>query len=244
MLALFRKEISSFFSALTGYVVIAIFLLANSLFIWVFPGELNVLDSGYASLDTLFFIAPWVFLFLIPAITMRMFSEERRTGTIELLFTKPLSDLEIVLAKYLAGVVLVIFSLLPTLIYYISVYSLGSPVGNIDVGGFWGSFIGLFFLAGVYVAIGVFTSSFTDNQIISFLFAILISFVLYTGFDSVSSLPVFHSVNQFIVAIGINEHYRSMSRGVIDSRDIVYFLGTISLFLFATKFILQSRKWS
>ncbi len=244
MLALFRKEISSFFSALTGYVVIVIFLLANSFFIWVFPGELNVLDSGYASLDTLFFIAPWVFLFLIPAITMRMFSEERRTGTIELLFTKPLSDLEVVLAKYFAGIVLVIFSLLPTLIYYISVYLLGSPVGNIDVGGFWGSFIGLFFLAGVYVAIGIFTSSFTDNQIISFLFAILISFVLYTGLDSLSSLPVFQSVNQSIVAIGINEHYRSMSRGVIDSRDIVYFLGTISLFLFATKFILQSRKWS
>lgn len=244
MLALFRKEISSFFSALTGYVVIAIFLLANSLFIWVFPGELNVLDSGYASLDTMFFIAPWVFLFLIPAITMRMFSEERRTGTIELLFTKPLSDLEVILAKYFAGLMLVVFSLLPTLIYYISVYLLGSPVGNIDVGGFWGSFIGLFFLAGVYVAIGLFTSSFTDNQIISFLFAILLSFILYTGFDSISSLPVFQSINQLIAAIGINEHYKSMSRGVIDSRDIVYFLGIIILFIFTTKFVLQSRKWS
>ncbi|MDX2443300.1 MAG: gliding motility-associated ABC transporter permease subunit GldF [Bacteroidales bacterium] len=244
MLALFRKEISSFFSALTGYVVIAIFLLANSLFIWVFPGDLNVLDSGYASLDTLFFIAPWVFLFLIPAITMRMFSEERRTGTIELLFTKPLSDLEVILAKYFAGLMLVVFSLLPTLIYYISVYLLGSPMGNIDVGGFWGSFIGLFFLAGVYVAIGLFTSSFTDNQIISFLFAILLSFILYTGFDSISSLPLFQSVNQLIAAIGINEHYKSMSRGVIDSRDIVYFLGIIILFIFTTKFVLQSRKWS
>ncbi len=244
MLALFRKEISSFFSALTGYVVIAIFLLANSLFIWVFPGDLNVLDSGYASLDTMFFIAPWVFLFLIPAITMRMFSEERRTGTIELLFTKPLSDLEVILAKYFAGLMLVVFSLLPTLIYYISVYLLGSPMGNIDVGGFWGSFIGLFFLAGVYVAIGLFTSSFTDNQIISFLFAILLSFILYTGFDSISSLPVFQSVNQLIAAIGINEHYKSMSRGVIDSRDIVYFLGIIILFIFTTKFVLQSRKWS
>lgn len=244
MLALFRKEISSFFSALTGYVVIAIFLLANSLFIWVFPGELNVFDSGYASLDTMFFIAPWVFLFLIPAITMRMFSEERRTGTIELLFTKPLSDLEVILAKYFAGLMLVVFSLLPTLIYYISVYLLGSPVGNIDVGGFWGSFIGLFFLAGVYVAIGLFTSSFTDNQIISFLFAILLSFILYTGFDSISSLPVFQSINQLIAAIGINEHYKSMSRGVIDSRDIVYFLGIIILFIFTTKFVLQSRKWS
>jgi len=244
MLALFRKEISSFFSALTGYVVIGIFLLANSLFIWVFPGGLNVLDSGYASLDTLFFIAPWVFLFLIPAITMRMFSEERRTGTIELLFTKPLSDIEVILAKYMAGLVLVIFSLLPTLIYFISVYILGSPVGNIDVGGFWGSFIGLFFLAGIYVAVGIFTSSFTDNQIISFLFAILLSFILFTGFDSISSLPLFESINQFVATIGINEHYKSMSRGVIDSRDIVYFIGIITVFLFGTKLILQSRKWS
>ncbi len=244
MLALFRKEISSFFSALTGYVVIGIFLLANSLFIWVFPGGLNVLDSGYASLDTLFFIAPWVFLFLIPAITMRMFSEESRTGTIELLFTKPLSDIEVILAKYLAGLVLVISSLLPTLIYFISVYILGSPVGNIDVGGFWGSFIGLFFLAGIYVAIGIFTSSFTDNQIIAFLFAILLSFILFTGFDSISSLPLFESINQFVVTIGINEHYKSMSRGVIDSRDIVYFIGIITIFLFSTKLILQSRKWS
>lgn len=244
MLALFRKEINSFFSALTGYVVIGIFLLANSLFIWVFPGGLNVLDSGYASLDTLFFIAPWVFLFLIPAITMRMFSEERRTGTIELLFTKPLSDIEVILAKYLAGLVLVIFSLLPTLIYFISVFILGSPIGNIDVGGFWGSFIGLFFLAGIYVAIGIFTSSFTDNQIISFLFAILLSFILFTGFDSISSLPLFEPINQFVATIGINEHYKSMSRGVIDSRDIVYFIGIITVFLYSTKFILQSRKWS
>ena len=244
MLALFRKEINSFFSALTGYVVIGIFLLANSLFIWIFPGGLNVLDSGYASLDTLFFIAPWVFLFLIPAITMRMFSEERRTGTIELLFTKPLSDIEVILAKYLAGLVLVIFSLLPTLIYFISVFILGSPIGNIDVGGFWGSFIGLFFLAGIYVAIGIFTSSFTDNQIISFLFAILLSFILFTGFDSISTLPLFESINQFVATIGINEHYKSMSRGVIDSRDIVYFIGIIAVFLYSTKFILQSRKWS
>ncbi|MCK4837139.1 MAG: ABC transporter permease, partial [Candidatus Aminicenantes bacterium] len=188
MLALFRKEISSFFSTLTGYVVIVVFLLANSLFIWIFPGNLNVLDSGYADLETLFIIAPWVFLFLVPAITMRMFSEEQHSGTIELLFTKPLSDLKIILAKYLAGLLLVLFSLLPTLVYFGSVYFLGNPVGNIDLGGFWGSYFGLFFLAGIYVAIGTFTSSLSDNQIISFLLAVLISFIFYTGFDSISSL--------------------------------------------------------
>lgn len=242
MLALFRKEISSFFSTLTGYVVIVVFLLANSLFIWIFPGNLNVLDSGYADLETLFIIAPWIFLFLVPAITMRMFSEEQQSGTIELLFTKPLSDLKIILAKYLAGLLLVLFSLLPTLVYFGSVYFLGNPVGNIDLGGFWGSYFGLFFLAGIYVAIGTFTSSLSDNQIISFLLAVLISFIFYTGFDSISSLQVLHSIDQWIVLIGINEHYRSMSRGVIDSRDIVYFIIVISLFLYFTKFILQSRK--
>lgn len=244
MTALFRKEISSFFSTLTGYFVIIVFLLANSFFIWIFPGELNVLDSGYASLDTLFIIAPWVFLFLVPAVTMRMFSEEKRSGTFELLFTRPLSDFSIISAKYFASLILVIFALLPTLVYYFSVYYLSYPVGNIDIGGFWGSFIGLFFLAAIYVAVGIFTSSITDNQIVSFLLAILISFILYAGFDSISALPVLHSIDQWVIRIGINEHYRSMSRGVIDSRDIIYYLCVIFLFLFVTKFVLQSRKWS
>lgn len=244
MLALFRKEISSFFSTLTGYVVMIVFLLANSLFIWIFPGEMNVLDSGYADLDTLFFLAPWVFLFLIPAITMRMFSDEKKSGTFELLFTRPISDFKIILAKYIASLVLVIFSLLPTLVFFISVYLLGNPPGNLDIGGFWGSFIGLFFLAGIYAAIGIFTSSLTDNAIVSFILSLLISFVLYIGFDFISALPVFHAINDIIIRLGINEHYRSMSRGVIDSRDMVYYLSTITLFIFFTKFVLQSRKWS
>jgi len=244
MLALFRKEISSFFSTLTGYVVIVVFLLANSLFIWIFPGEMNVLDSGYANLDTLFFMAPWVFLFLVPAITMRMFSDEKKSGTFELLFTRPISDLKIILAKFLASIVLVLFSLAPTLIYFISVYLLGNPIGNLDIGGFWGSFIGLFFLAGIYTAIGIFSSSVTDNSIVSFILALLITFILYIGFDYLSALPVFHAVNDLIIRIGINEHYHSMSRGVLDSRDIIYYLSVITLFIFFTKFILQSRKWS
>lgn len=243
MFTLLRKEINAFFSSLSGYVVIVVFLLANSLFIWVFPGELNVLDSGYADLETLFIIAPWVFLFLIPAITMRLFADEKRTGTLELLFTKPLGDLQIILGKYFAGLTLVLLSLLPTLVYFASVWYLGNPVGNIDVGGFWGSYIGLFFLAAIYVSIGVFTSSFTENQIIAFISAMLLSFLLYAGMDYLSSLPVFQSSNQWLIGIGINEHYSSMSRGVIDSRDIVYFVIVISLFILFTKFVLQSRKW-
>ena len=168
MKALFLKEIRSFLSSLIGYVVMGVFLLITGLFLWVFPGDTNLLDMGFASLDSLFFVTPWVFIFLIPAITMRSFSEERRTGTIELLLTKPLSEWQIVMAKYLAGLLLVWIALLPTLVYYITVYQLGNPIGNLDSGGIWGSYLGLFFLASAYVAIGLFCSSLTDNQIIAF----------------------------------------------------------------------------
>ncbi len=243
MLALFRKEINVFFSTLTGYIVITVFLVANSLFMWIFPGELNVLDNGYASIDTLFIIAPWVFLFLVPAVTMRSFADEKKSGTMELLFTRPLSDLQIILAKFFAGLVLVLFALIPCLVYFFSVYLLGNPVGNIDTGGTWGSFIGLFFLAAIYVSIGVFSSSLTDNQVIAFIVAVLISFILYTGFDSISSIAIFHYMDQFIMTLGINEHYTSMSRGVLDSRDIIYYILVISLFVLFTKIVIQSRKW-
>jgi len=243
MFTLLKKEISAFFSSLIGYIAIIIFITANSLFIWVFPGQFNVLDSGYASLDTLFYIAPWVFMFLVPAVTMRLFADEKRSGTIELLLTRPLTDMEIVAAKYLAGLLLVLFSLLPTLVYFLSVYLLGDEVGNMDTGGTWGSYIGLFFLAGIYVAIGVFASSLTDNQIIAFLMAMVISFFFYLGFDSISALPILKSVEGIILQLGISEHYTSMSRGVIDSRDVIYFAGTITVFLLITKTVLESRKW-
>lgn len=243
MFALFRKEINGFFSTLTGYIVIAVFLITNSLFMWIFPGELNVIDSGYASIETLFIIAPWVFLFLVPAITMRSFADERKSGTLELLFTRPISDVQIILAKFFAGLILVLFALIPCLVYFLSVYLLGNPVGNIDAGGTWGSFIGLFFLAAVYVAIGVFSSSTTDNQVIAFIVAVLISFIFYVGFEYISSISIFGSIDQFILTLGINEHYSSMSRGVIDSRDIVYYLLVISLFVLLTKIVIQSRKW-
>ncbi|MDY0201301.1 MAG: gliding motility-associated ABC transporter permease subunit GldF [Tenuifilaceae bacterium] len=243
MYAIFVKELNSFFSSLTGLIVAIAFLVVNGLFIWVFPGELNVLDGGYSTLDTLFIIAPWVFLFLVPAIAMRSFSEEKKTGTIELLLTRPISDLQLVLGKYFAAVVLVLITLLPSLVFFLSVYLLGNPVGNIDTGGTWGSFIGLFFLAAGYAAISIFASSLTQNHIISFIIGVVLSFLLYTGLDSLASLYVFRDIQHIIVSFGINEHYASLSRGVVDSRDIVYFIGLATFFVLATRMVLQSRKW-
>ncbi len=243
MLSLLKKEIISFLGSITGYLVIVVFLTLIALFMWVFPGEMNVLDSGYAQLDTLFNIAPWVFMFLIPAITMRSFADENKSGTIELLLTKPLTDMQIIVAKYLAGFILVVFSLLPTLIYYYSVYQLGHPPGNLDVGGFWGSFLGLMFLSGGFVAIGIFSSALTDNQIISFILAVFISVIFFIGFDSLAALDIFSSIDYLILKLGINEHYISMSRGVIDTRDVVYFLSLIVFFMLLTKTKLESRKW-
>jgi ABC-2 type transport system permease protein len=184
-----------------------------------------------------------VFLFLVPAVTMRSFSEERKTGTLELLVTKPLSDFQIVLAKYLASVSVVLLSLIPTLIFYYSVYKMGNPIGNIDTGGTWGSYIGLFFLAAIYASIGIFASSVTDNPIVSFLLAAIVSFTFLAGFDALSSLSIFSGLESYVLNLGINEHYKSMSRGVIDSRDVIYVLGVISIFLLVTKTVLQSRKW-
>ena len=243
MFALLKKEISSFLNSLIGYVVIGVFLLLVGLFMWIFPGELNVLDYGFATLDTLFYIAPWVFMFLIPAVTMRSFAEERRTGTIELLLTRPISDMNIVLAKYFAGLFLVVVAVLPTLISYASVYWLGQPEGNIDTGGTWGSYIGLLFLGASFVAIGVFASSVTSNQIVSFLLSSVICFFMYAGFDSLGSFDLFGSLDNFIISLGISDHYAGMSKGLIDTRDIAYFVVIIGLFLLLTRLTLQSRKW-
>jgi len=234
MVSLLKKEITSFFGSLTGYVVVFVFLLATSLFLWVFPGNYNIPDGGYASLDGLFSLAPWVYLFLVPAVTMRMFAEEKRMGTMEVLLTRPLSVLQIVLAKFLAGLLLVTISLLPTLIYFYSVYVLGNPVGCIDTGETWGAFIGLFFLAAIYVAIGLLASALTDNPVFAFILALFLSFLAYLGFDLVGAMQLPSAVQQTITSFGINEHYESISRGVVDSRDLVYFLISIFLFLFLT----------
>jgi ABC-2 type transport system permease protein len=243
MTALLFKEIRSFLSSLIGYVVMAVFLLLNGLFMWIFPGDFNVLEMGFSSIEALFEISPWVFMFLIPAITMRSFSEEKRSGTIELLFTRPLTDLQIILAKYFAGWLLVIIALLPTLVYYFTVYNLGNPVGNIDKGGTWGSYIGLLFLASGYVSIGIFASAITNNQIVSFLVAMMFCFFMYTGFQSLASFDLLGSMDEPIRKLGIQEHYQSLSLGLIDSRDVVYFVGLNALFIILTQTVLGSRKW-
>ena len=243
MFAIFRKEISGFFSSLTGYIVIIFFLLVNSLFMWVFPGEWNVFDSSYAGLDTLFFLSPWVFLFLVPAVTMRMIAEEKRLGTIELIYSRPITERGIIWGKFLASVSLVLLALLPCLIYYISVYLLGESPGNLDKGGTWGAFIGLFFLASVYASAGIFASSLTDNQAIAFIIAVLICFVLFMGFDSFAYLPGLKNLDEFVIRLGINEHYKSISRGVLDIRDVVYFVAVAAIFNEATRLVLLSRKW-
>ena len=242
MYSLLKKEITSFLGSLTGYVVVFVFLLTTSLFLWVFPGNYNIPEGGYASLDGLFSLAPWVYLFLVPAITMRLFAEEKRFGTMEVLLTRPLSVFQIVFAKYLAGLLLASISLLPTLIYFYSVYALGNPIGCIDTGGTWGAFIGLFFLAAIYVAIGVLASALTDNPVFAFILALFLSFLAYLGFDLVGSMQLPSGIQQFIIGFGINEHYHSVSRGVVDSRDLVYFLSAIFAFLFLTSRVIHFHK--
>jgi ABC-2 type transport system permease protein len=243
MFSIFRKEISGFFSSLTGYIVIVVYLLINSLFMWVFPGEWNIFDNGYAGLDTLFLLSPWVFLFLVPAVTMRMIAEEKRLGTIELIYSRPITERGIIWGKFLASVSLVLLALLPGLIYYFSVYMLGESPGNLDRGGILGAFIGLFFLASVYASAGIFASSLTDNQVIAFILSVLICFFLFMGFDSFAYLPGLKKLDEFVIRLGINEHYKSMSRGVIDISDAIYFLAVASIFNEATRLVLLSRKW-
>ena len=240
---LYKKEIQGFFSSLTGYMVIAVFLAVTGLCLWVFPGVLNIPESGYASLDSLFYIAPWVFLFLVPAITMRSFAEEIKTGTIELLLTKPISEWQLTAAKFLAAATLVIIALLPCVVYIISVWRLGSPPGNLDTGATYGAMIGLLLLGSVYAAIGTFTSSLTDNQIIAFIAAAATSFVFYEGFDALAKLFESSALQDFVSYLGIKEHYASISRGVVDFRDLTYFFGVMLVFLLLTRLKLQSRKW-
>lgn len=311
MRALILKELRGFLGSLIGQIVVVVFLLLTGLFLWVFPD--NILDSGYADLGPLFFIAPWVFLFLVPAVTMRSFSEEKRNGTIEFLLTKPLTELQVVLAKYGAAVLLVLFALLPTLIYVwvvdqlslshtypsdevassiaIRTWSIagtlllimigtairkGSSVtpkwtvnkwtkvifvrvliasavaliihtllsfSGIDQGATWGSYVGLFLLAACFASIGIFASSLTDSQIVAFLIAVFMSFFLYLGFDLIASFQTFGALEGPIRSIGIQSHYASMSRGVLDLRDVLYYLGTIMIFILLTRTVLQSRKW-
>ena len=243
MFALCKKEIISFFSSITGYLVAGVFLLMTALFLWIVPGQMNIPMGGYATLEPFFWLAPWLFLFLVPAVTMRLLADEKRSGTLEILLTKPLTDWQIVGGKYLAGFFLVVISLLPTLVYFFSLHKMAQPIGNIDHGAIWGSYIGLLFLGAVYTSIGLFTSSITSNQIVAFIFAVVLSFLFYSGFDAISSIPVFKSSSSWLVGLGIDAHYQSISRGVIDFRDLTYFVGVIVLFLALTKMMISRKRW-
>lgn len=229
MLSLFKKEVNAFFSNLSAYLITAIFLVSLGLIVWVFPGT-SVLDYGYADLDPLFSYTPFVFIFLLPAITMRMIAEEKKSGTWELLKTSPLKNYQIVLAKYLAALVLLLFSLIPTLVYYFSIVQLGDTIGNIDSAGFFGAYIGLYLVGALFAAVGLFSSSISSNQIVSFVVAVFMSFLLYGGIGASATLTS-GDLAVFLQGLGADFHYEQMGRGVIVSENIYYFIGMILSFL-------------
>ena len=240
MKALLFREIKSFFGSPIGYLVIAIFLILNGLFLWIFDGDYNILNSSFADLSPFFTISPWILIFLIPAVTMRSFSDEMKQGTLELLLTKPLSIWQIVNGKFFGAVLLIVIAIIPTFIYVYVISSLGMPEGNIDMGSTIGSYFGLLFLISGYSAIGIFTSTLSDNQIVAFLLAVFLCFFFYFGFDGIATyLP---SIENFISNLGMNSHFKSMSRGVIDTRDLLYFVSSTILFLSLSVFKLKSLK--
>jgi len=232
MLAILRKELNLFFASPIAYLVIGIFLLINGLFLWVFKGDFNILNAGFADLNSLFLISPWFFIFLIPATTMRSFSDEIRLGTIEIIKTKPITSWNIILGKFFGSFILVILALVPTLSYAYTVFQLGNPMGNLDFGSTVGSYIGLLFLASSFTAIGLFTSTLSSNQIVAFIIGVVLSFFMYYGFDAIADLM---NNNYTIENLGMTSHFKSISRGVIDTRDILYFLSVTFFFLFLTK---------
>ncbi|TDI66497.1 MAG: gliding motility-associated ABC transporter permease subunit GldF [Bacteroidetes bacterium] len=242
MISIFRKEVAGFLNSLIGYMVISVFLTGIGLMMWVFP-QTNVLDYGFAELGTLFGLAPYVFMFLIPAICMKFFAEEQKSGTIEILYTRPVTDLQVILGKYFAGLFLVIFSLLPTLIYYYSIHELGSPKGNLDSAGIMGSYIGLILLGSFFTALGVFASCITENQIVAFILGAFLCFIFYDGIDALASLEAIGSAGHFIEQLGVVYHYNALSRGLMDSRDILYFLSITATTILLTNLVIGSRKW-
>ena len=242
MLAILNKEIQSFFATPIGYLVIGIFLVVSGLFLFVFTGEYNILDSGFANIKPFFNMAPWIFIFLIPAITMKSFSEEKKLGTMELLLTKPLSINTLVLGKYLGAFILVILAIIPSFIYVICISELGRNPGNFDLGATLGSYLGLLFLGGCYTAIGIFSSSLTNNQIVAFIVAVFLCFLSFFLFEGISGFQLFGSSDYGIDYLGISYHYRSISRGVVDTRDLIYFLCFIALFLKLTHFRIKNLR--
>jgi ABC-2 type transport system permease protein len=242
MMTILIKEINEFLDSLIGYVVMAVFLVGIGSVMWLFP-ETNVLAYGYATLDPVFSLGPYLFMFLIPAITMRSFAEEQRNGTIELLLTLPVRTWDIVFGKFLASWILAGLAILPTLFYYFTIYKLGNPAGNLDVSGIVGSYIGLFLLAGVFVSIGIFSSSITGNQIVSFVLSSFLCYAFYEGFQLISSLDLWGGWSFYLEQLGIMFHYKMMSKGLIEGRDLVYFIGVILIGLFASRLSIDLKRW-
>jgi ABC-2 type transport system permease protein len=240
MKAILFREIKSFFGSPIGYLVIAIFLIINGLFVWVFDGQYNIMNSGFADLSPFFTISPWILLFLIPAVTMRSFSDEKKLGTLELLLTKPISLWQIVGGKFLAALLLIVIAILPTYIYVAIISSLGNPAGNLDYGSTIGSYFGLLFLISSYSAIGIFTSTLSDNQIVAFISSVFLCFIFYFGFQGISHFVP--TIENFITSFGMDYHFKSISRGVIDTRDILYFSSVTFVFLLLTVYKLKSTK--
>jgi len=241
MYSILKKELNAFFTSPIAYLVIGVYLVINGLFLWVFEGDFNILHAGFADLNSYFFLAPWIFIFLIPAITMRSFSDEYSAGTIEILKTKPIGNWNIILGKFLSALILVFIAILPTLIYVFSVYQLGNPVGNIEFGTTFGSFIGLLFLAASYCAIGIFTSTLSKNQIVAFIVAVFICFFFYYGFEALASYNLFGNSDYIVQQFGMREHFNSLSKGVIDTRDLIYFLSIVFFFLVLTNFNIKNE---
>ncbi|MFD2288471.1 gliding motility-associated ABC transporter permease subunit GldF [Pedobacter petrophilus] len=241
MYAVFKRELFSFLSSMVAYITIGIFLLVSGLLLWFFP-DTSILDYGYAEMGGFFSLVPYLFMFLIPAITMRSFAEERREGTYELLITRPITLWQIIFAKFLASLVLVFFALIPTLVYYYSISKLGFPEGNIDSGAVTGSYIGLFFLGAAFTAIGIFASSLTKNQVIAFVVCAALCAFAFLGFDYTSQVSALGSIQGNVSSFGINQHYTSMSRGVLDTRDLLYFLSFTMLFLLFTRLTVGGKR--
>ena len=242
MYAVFKREFFSLLNSLMAYITIGIFLLVSGLLLWFFP-DTSILEYGYAELNGFFSLSPFLFMFLIPAITMRSFAEERREGTYVLLAGRPLTHWQIILGKYFACLALVLFAVIPTLLYYFSIVQLGLPKGNIDGGAVTGSYLGLLLLGSAFAAIGIFSSSITKNQVIAFAVAVFLSFISYSGFDALSKIFAFNIFESVFTWLSINVHFQSMSRGVLDTRDLVYFVSFILLFLGMTRLVIGGRKW-
>ncbi|WP_018618115.1 gliding motility-associated ABC transporter permease subunit GldF [Spirosoma luteum] len=233
MLAIFRKEVNQFFSSPIAYIIMGVFLTAMGLMLWVFP-DTSLLENGYADMGTFFNLTPYLLLFLVPAITMRSIADEVRSGTLEWLLSKPVSRWGIVGGKFLASWLLVIITLLPTLLYYGTLYQLGAPAGNIDSAGVFGAYIGLFLLAGVFVAIGLWASSFNDNQVVAFVLGVFCCFLLYVGLSALAGLSALSGIGYYLSWLALDEQYRALGRGVIDSRNVIYLLSLAVLFLILT----------